>query len=114
MKDIDRVQLGYELIKMPNKATEDHPEADYFHLLEQAFQALDNDTIDQNSHPAVVPGPAAPPSRPYAQSNHRHQSIKKLNRRNKLTTSTSKHVASQRILKAASRLRPNQNTAFNL
>jgi DNA repair protein RecO len=41
VKDIDRVQLGYELIKMLNKATEDQPEPEYFHLLEEAFVALD-------------------------------------------------------------------------
>ncbi|HSX45738.1 MAG TPA: DNA repair protein RecO C-terminal domain-containing protein, partial [Candidatus Saccharimonadia bacterium] len=42
VKDIDRVQLGYELIKQLNKATEDEPEPEYFGLLEQAFEALDN------------------------------------------------------------------------
>lgn len=41
VKDIDRVQLGYELIKMLNRATEDQPEAEYFTLLEQSFSALD-------------------------------------------------------------------------
>jgi DNA repair protein RecO (recombination protein O) len=46
VKDIDRVQLGYELIKMLHRATEDQPEPDYFHLLEQAFQALDNADIN--------------------------------------------------------------------
>ena len=40
--DIGRVQLGYELIKLLDRATEDHPEAAYFDLLEQAFAALDN------------------------------------------------------------------------
>ena len=42
---IDRVQLGYELIKQLNKATEDHPEDLYFHVLVTAFEALDDDTI---------------------------------------------------------------------
>jgi DNA repair protein RecO (recombination protein O) len=42
VKDIDRVQLGYDLIKMLNRATEDQPEPEYFALLEQAFQALDD------------------------------------------------------------------------
>jgi DNA repair protein RecO (recombination protein O) len=42
IEDIDRVQLGYELIKLLNKATEDHPEAEYYHLMEQAFAALDD------------------------------------------------------------------------
>jgi len=46
VQDIDRVQLGYELIKLLNKATEDHPEAEYFHLLEQSFGALDDASID--------------------------------------------------------------------
>lgn len=46
INDIERVQLGYELIKILNRATEDHPEAEYFDLLEQAFQALDNADID--------------------------------------------------------------------
>lgn len=42
ISSIDRVQLGYELIKLLNKATEDEPEGEYFALLEQAFEALDN------------------------------------------------------------------------
>lgn len=42
---IERVQLGYELIKELHKATEDHPEAEYFHLLDQTFVALDDSTI---------------------------------------------------------------------
>jgi DNA repair protein RecO (recombination protein O) len=43
--DIDRVQLGYELIKTLHRATEDHPEPDYFELLDQALQALDDSVI---------------------------------------------------------------------
>jgi DNA repair protein RecO (recombination protein O) len=43
--DITRVQLGYELIKTLNKATEDEPEAEYFHLLQQAFEALNDGSI---------------------------------------------------------------------
>lgn len=46
VEDIDRVQLGYELIKTLNKATEDHPDSEYFALLEQAFQVLDDASID--------------------------------------------------------------------
>lgn len=46
VKDIERVQLGYELIKQLNKATEDEPEAEYFSLLDQAFAALDDAGID--------------------------------------------------------------------
>jgi DNA repair protein RecO len=48
VRDIDRVQLGYELIKMLNRATEDQPEADYFELLQQAFQALDEAAVDRD------------------------------------------------------------------
>lgn len=46
VEDIDRVQLGYEIIKTLNKATEDHPDSEYFTLLEQAFQVLDDASID--------------------------------------------------------------------
>lgn len=42
--DIERVQLGYELIKLINKTTEDQPDSGYFQLLEQSFIAL-NDKI---------------------------------------------------------------------
>lgn len=45
VKDIDRVQLGYELIKMLHRATEDQPESDYYDLLEQAYAALDSETV---------------------------------------------------------------------
>jgi DNA repair protein RecO (recombination protein O) len=44
--NLDRTMLGYELIKQLNKTTEDQPEADYFHLLEQAFAALDDTSVD--------------------------------------------------------------------
>ena len=43
--DLDRVQLGYELIKLLNRATEDEPELEYFTLLDQAFQALDDPAV---------------------------------------------------------------------
>jgi DNA repair protein RecO (recombination protein O) len=43
---IERVQLGYDLIKLLNKATEDEPEPDYFELLKESFQALNDATID--------------------------------------------------------------------
>jgi DNA repair protein RecO (recombination protein O) len=46
VKNIERVQLGYDLIKMLNRATEDQPEAEYFELLDQAFRALDDASID--------------------------------------------------------------------
>ncbi|HET8991766.1 MAG TPA: DNA repair protein RecO [Candidatus Saccharimonadales bacterium] len=45
VEDMDRVQLGYELIKLLNKVTEDSSDASYFSLLEQSFQALDNPSI---------------------------------------------------------------------
>lgn len=44
-KHLDRVQLGYDLIKTLNRATEDHPEPEYYGLLEQAFAALDDASI---------------------------------------------------------------------
>lgn len=46
VNDIDRVQLGYELIKQLNRTTEDNPEEDYFNLLETAFNGLDDSTIN--------------------------------------------------------------------
>lgn len=45
VRDIDRVQLGYDLIKQLNKATEDQPEAAYFYLLEQVFMALNDSEV---------------------------------------------------------------------
>lgn len=48
VKNIDRVQLGYELINLLNRATEDHPEPAYFHLLQQAFAALDSEKINEH------------------------------------------------------------------
>lgn len=40
--DITRVQLGYDLIKLLNRITEDNSDPEYFTLLEQTFQALDD------------------------------------------------------------------------
>lgn len=45
VQDIDRVQLGYELIKQLNKATEDKPEEDYFELLNTVFKELNNPSV---------------------------------------------------------------------
>jgi len=45
VQDINRTMLGYELIKQLHKATEDEPEPDYFHLLQQAFAALNDPAI---------------------------------------------------------------------
>jgi DNA repair protein RecO (recombination protein O) len=52
VQDIERVQLGYELIKLLNKITEDEPEPEYFTLLDQAFSALD----DASLHLKLVEG----------------------------------------------------------
>jgi DNA repair protein RecO (recombination protein O) len=45
IKDIERVQMGYELIKHLNKATEDSADSDYYDLLEQVFVSLNDKTI---------------------------------------------------------------------
>jgi len=45
VQDIERVQLGYELIKLLHRATEDQPEPEYYDLLEAAFKALDSLSI---------------------------------------------------------------------
>jgi len=45
INNIDRTMLGYELIKQLHKITEDEPEAAYFGLLEQAFNALNDGTL---------------------------------------------------------------------
>lgn len=45
VSDITRVQLGYDLLKQLNKNTADHPEDEYYHLLENAFAALDDTAI---------------------------------------------------------------------
>lgn len=42
VKDINRVQLGYDLIKLLNNTIEDDAEAEFFDLLEQAFVALND------------------------------------------------------------------------
>lgn len=47
VKDLDRTNLGFALIKRLDKATEDAPEADYFYLLETAFDALNNSSINR-------------------------------------------------------------------
>lgn len=45
VQDIDRTMLGYELIKLLHKVTEDEPEAEYYKLLEQTFSVLDGQTV---------------------------------------------------------------------
>jgi len=47
LKDIERVQLGYDLIKNINKVTEAQPGPEYFRLLEESFSALNNPEIDK-------------------------------------------------------------------
>lgn len=51
-KDIDRVQLGYELIRVLNKITEDDTDPDYFELLKHTLASLDDVTI----HPKLIEG----------------------------------------------------------
>ena len=43
--NLERTMFGYELIKQLNKITEDEPEPEYFDLLQQAFEALDDAAI---------------------------------------------------------------------
>lgn len=45
VEDLQRTMMGYDLIKELNKVTEDEPEPEYFELLHQAFEALDDHTI---------------------------------------------------------------------
>lgn len=46
VKHIERVQLGYDLIKALDRATEDEPESEYFGLLQQVFVALNTPMIE--------------------------------------------------------------------
>jgi len=46
VKDLERVQLGYELLKRLDRATEDHPEPAYFDRLERTLSALDDGSVD--------------------------------------------------------------------
>lgn len=48
ISDIGRVQLGYDLLKLFNKITEDNADPEYFELLEQTFQALDDVSISED------------------------------------------------------------------
>ena len=45
VNDLDRTMLGYDLIKLLNKITEDEVEPEYFELLNSAFEALDDSFI---------------------------------------------------------------------
>lgn len=44
-QDIDRTMLGYELLKLLHKVTEDETEHDYYDLLQAAFEALDDPSV---------------------------------------------------------------------
>jgi DNA repair protein RecO (recombination protein O) len=46
VQDIGRVQLGYDLIKLLNRSTEDEPEPEYFDVMSQALQALDEPDVE--------------------------------------------------------------------
>ncbi|MGD8374202.1 MAG: DNA repair protein RecO [Candidatus Woesebacteria bacterium] len=46
LSDYDRMQLGYDLIKIVNKATETVAEADFYYLLRDSFVYLDELAID--------------------------------------------------------------------
>lgn len=45
VQDLDRTMLGYELIRQLNKTTEDEPGPEYFDLLNQTFEALDDTAV---------------------------------------------------------------------
>ena len=45
VKDIERTTAGYELIRQLHRATEDAPDTEYFQLIEQAFEALNEPEI---------------------------------------------------------------------
>lgn len=45
VKDLERTQLAYSLIKRLDKATEDAPETAYFNMLQETFGALDDSGI---------------------------------------------------------------------
>jgi len=46
VKNLQHTEIGYELIKLINKATEDAAEGAYFELLKQAFEGLDDIKLD--------------------------------------------------------------------
>jgi DNA repair protein RecO (recombination protein O) len=45
VRHLDRVQLGYDLIKLLNTVIEDEAESEYFDLLERTFQGLDDEQV---------------------------------------------------------------------
>lgn len=46
VKDLERTNLAYEFIRIIDKATEDKAESDYFKLINQTFEALDDSELD--------------------------------------------------------------------
>jgi DNA repair protein RecO len=46
VKDLDRTNSAYGVIKKLDKATEEAPEPDYFYLLQEAFESLDDSSIN--------------------------------------------------------------------
>jgi DNA repair protein RecO (recombination protein O) len=48
VKDLEHTNVGYELIKLINRTTADHPEESYFRLLNLAFEALDDPKLDSS------------------------------------------------------------------
>jgi DNA repair protein RecO (recombination protein O) len=46
VKELERTGTAYEAIRIINKATEDNPEPEYFNLLNQAFEAFDDLSLD--------------------------------------------------------------------
>jgi DNA repair protein RecO (recombination protein O) len=46
VKDLERTSIGYELIRLTNHSTAEHPEESYFTLLNLAFGALDDLNLD--------------------------------------------------------------------
>ncbi len=48
VKDINRTMLGYEVIKLVHKTTEDEPGHEYFDLLHDALDALDQEHINSD------------------------------------------------------------------
>ena len=47
-EDVERTMVGYAIIKKVNGVTEDEPDEEWFELLDQAFAALEDNTIDLN------------------------------------------------------------------
>lgn len=46
VKDIERTMYGYDFLKLMNKITEDNAGPEYFELIEQVLEALDDEALD--------------------------------------------------------------------